>query len=309
MDHLIVDEVPKLNSPIMVVSFSGWPDAQEAATGAMRHLAKQLPTRKFASIDAEDFYVFTRTRHHVGNNDFGEREVKWPTNEFSYWHDDAGERDILLFTGVEPQLKWKTYASTIVNVAIQHKVEMVIVVGSLLDGIPHTRAPRITGSANVKDVDELMEQETLQSSNYQGPTGITSAVMEECAKNNIKYTSLWGHAPHYLQTTPNPRVSMALVKQIAMVLGLDISLKELEESFGPYDRRVLKSMATDLEAVNYIQGLEDKYDQALEMQEEAIQDELPDSDAVIEEVEAFFRQNSPGDDSDPFGLGDHGIRS
>jgi hypothetical protein len=101
---------------------------------------------------------------------------------------------------------------------------------------------------------------------------------------------------------------MALVKQIAMVLGLDISLDELEESCGPYDRRVLRSMATDLEAVNYIQGLEDKYDQALEVQEEAIHDELPDSDAVIEEVEAFFRQNSPGDDSDPFGLGDIGIR-
>ena len=93
-----------------------------------------------------------------------------------------------------------------------------------------------------------------------------------------------------------------------MVLGLDISLDELEENFGPYDRRVLRSMATDVEAVNYIQGLEDKYDQALEMQEEAIQDEFPDSDTVIEEVEAFFRQNSPGDDSDPFGLGDIGIR-
>lgn len=308
MDHLIVDEVPELRSPIMVVSFSGWPDAQEAATGAIKHLAKQLNTRKFASIDAEDFYVFTRTRPQVGNNDFGEREVVWPTNEFSYWQDDTGGRDILLFTGVEPQLKWKTYAATIVDVAIQHNVEMVIVLGSLLDGIPHTRAPRITGSANVNDVEELMEQDALQPSGYQGPTGITSALMEECAKSGIKYSSLWGHAPHYLQTSPNPRVSMALVKQIARVLGLDISLADLEESCGPYDRRVLRTMATDIEAVNYIQGLEDKYDQALDMEMEPSHDELPNPDAVIQELEAFFRQNTPGDDGDSYDLGDVGIR-
>jgi len=309
MDHLIVDEVPELRSPIMVVSFSGWPDAQEAATGAIKHLAKQLNTRKFASIDAEEFYVFTRTRPHVGNNDFGEREVIWPTNDFSYWQDDTGGRDILLFTGVEPQLKWKTYASTIVDVAIQHNVEMVIVLGSLLDGIPHTRAPRITGSANVNDVEELMEQDALQPSGYQGPTGITSALMEECAKSGIKYSSLWGHAPHYLQTSPNPRVSMALVKQIARVLGLDINLADLEESCGPYDRRVLRTMATDVEAVTYIQGLEDKYDQALGTQTEVTHDELPTPDAVIEELEAFFRQNTPGEDGDSYDLGDVGLRA
>ena len=309
MDHLIIDEFPSLQSPIMVVSFSGWPDAQEAATGAVRHLAKQLPTKKFAVIDPEEFYVFTRTRPQVGNNDYGEREVRWPANEFSYWHDDTSERDILLFTGVEPQLKWRTYAATIVDVAIQHNVEMVIVLGSLLDGIPHTREPRITGSANVKNVEELLEQHALQPSGYEGPTGITSALMEECARNGLKYSSLWGHAPHYLQTSPNPRVSIALVKQIASVLGLDINLDELQESCEPYDRRVLKTIATDVEAVNYIQGLEEKYDQAVEMRFEESQDELPSSDAVIEELEAFFRQNNQGDDGEPYGLGDLGIRS
>ena len=309
MDHLIIDEFPSLQSPIMVVSFSGWPDAQEAATGAVRHLAKQLPTKKFAMIDPEEFYVFTRIRPQVGNNDYGEREVRWPANEFSYWHDDSSERDILLFTGVEPQLKWRTYAATIVDVAIQHNVEMVIVLGSLLDGIPHTREPRITGSANVKNVEELMEQYALQPSGYEGPTGITSALMEECARNGLKYSSLWGHAPHYLQTSPNPRVSIALVKQIASVLGLDINLDELQESCEPYDRRVLKTIATDVEAVNYIQGLEEKYDQTVEMRFEEPQDELPSSDVVIEELEAFFRQNNQGDDGEPYGLGDLGLRS
>ena len=309
MDHLIVDEIPHLKSPIMLASFAGWPDAQEAATGAIKHLGKQLPSKKFAEIDSEEFYVFTRTRPQVGNNVAGERGVLWPTNEFSYWRSESGARDILLFSGVEPQLKWKTYAATIVDVAIQHDVEMIIVLGSMLDGVPHTRAPRVTGSANVKDVEELLSQRDFGGADYQGPTGINSALMEECTRNGLKYASLWGHAPHYLQTSPNPRVSLALARRLAGVLDLDVSLEELEASCAPFDQRVLRSMANNEETVNYVRGLEEKYDLAVGRMEEDPHDGLPDSDIVIEELEAFLRERTPRDDSDPYDSGDVFTRS
>ena len=61
--------------------------------------------------------------------------------------------------------------------------------------------------------------------------------------------------------------------------------------------------------MNYIQGLEEKYDRALEMRFQETQDELPSSDVVIEELEAFFRQNNQGDDGESYGLGDLGLRS
>ena len=304
MDHLIVHEVPELRSPFMLVSFSGWPDAQEAATGAIQYLAQQLPAKKFADIDPEEFYVFTRTRPHVRNNAAGEREIKWPANEFSFWHDDTGTWDIVLFSGVEPQLKWKTYASTIVDVAMQHQVEMVVVLGSLMDAVPHTRAPRVTGSANVKDVWELLEQRNVRRSGYEGPTGVTSALMEACTRNDLKYASMWGHSPHYLQTSPNPRVSLALVQRITEVLSLDINLADLEESCVAFDQRVLRAMANSEEATSYIQRLEERYDQITEGQPEAPQEELPSSDVVIEDLEEFLRQQNPRDNTDSDGPDD-----
>ena len=304
MDHLIVDGAPELKSPLMLVSFSGWPDAHDAATGAIKYLSSQLQAKKFAAIDPEEFYVFTRTRPQARNNADGEREMQWPTNEFSYWHDDEAARDLLLFSGVEPQLKWKTYTSAIVDMAVQHQVEMVIVLGSLMDSVPHTRAAKVSGSANVRDVTELLEQDNESQSGYEGPTGVTTALMEACAKRGIKYASMWGHSPHYIQATPNLRVSLALVEQIARVLGLDVSLADLEETCGSYDQRVLRSMVNTVETTTYIQGLEDRYDQAAEDQQDGPESELPSSDAVIEELEAFFRQYTPTDDVEPYGSGD-----
>ena len=304
MDHLIVGEVPELRSPFMLVSFSGWPDAQEAATGAIKYLEKQLSAKKFAEIDPEEFYVFTRTRPHVSNNADGEREIRWPANEFSFWHDDAGTRDLVLFSGVEPQLKWKTYASIIGDVAVQHQVEMVIVLGSLLDAVPHTRAARVTGSANVKDVSELLEQRNVRGAGYEGPTSVTSALMEACTRNDLKYASIWGHSPHYLQTSPNPRVSLALVQRIAEVLGLDISLTDLEDSCVSFDQRVLRAMANSDEATTYIQRLEERYDQVTEGRSEASQEELPSSDVVIQDLEEFLRQQNSHDDADSDGPDD-----
>jgi proteasome assembly chaperone (PAC2) family protein len=308
MNHLIVDGSPKLKSPIMLVSFSGWPDAHDAATGAIKYLSSQLHAKKFAAIDPEEFYVFTRTRPQARNNDVGEREMQWPSNEFSYWHDDSTARDLLLFSGVEPQLKWKTYTSAIVDMAVKHRVEMVIVLGSLMDSVPHTRAAKVSGSANVRDIAELLEQDNEAHSGYEGPTGVTTALMEACAKSGIKYASMWGHTPHYLQATPNLRVSLALVERIARVLGLNVSLADLEETCGTYDQRVLRSMVNTVETTSYIQGLEDRYDQAAEVRLDESHSELPSSDAVIEELEAFFREFSPHENVDLDGPDDIAVR-
>lgn len=49
----------------MLVAFSGWPAAAEAATRALRYLVRNLGATKFAEIDPEEFYDFTVVRPHL----------------------------------------------------------------------------------------------------------------------------------------------------------------------------------------------------------------------------------------------------
>ena len=62
-------QIPNLRSPVMVIAFSGWNDAGEAATGAASHLLGTWTDPEFdvvpeliAEVDIEEFYDFQVNR-------------------------------------------------------------------------------------------------------------------------------------------------------------------------------------------------------------------------------------------------------
>ena len=62
MSHVRFVEQPELRRPVLILSFAGWNDASEVATTAVRFLVSRWEAKKFADIDAEDFYNFARVR-------------------------------------------------------------------------------------------------------------------------------------------------------------------------------------------------------------------------------------------------------
>ena len=96
-------------------------------------------TKKVAEISSEDFYDFTSTRPQTLLDDKGERYISWPANEFHAYVPDDDSPGLLLFSGVEPNLKWKTYCDTIIAIADRYGVELMVTLGSLFNTVPHTR--------------------------------------------------------------------------------------------------------------------------------------------------------------------------
>src|SRR5947209_8722197 len=123
---------PKLRRPVLVAAFEGWNDAGDAASSAARYLAAAWGARAFASIECEDFYDFTSTRPQVRLVDGLTREIDWPTNEFTAANVPGLGRDVVFLHGVEPQLKWRTFCSSIIDTAQSLGVEMAITLGALL---------------------------------------------------------------------------------------------------------------------------------------------------------------------------------
>ena len=287
MENLIIHDSPGKKLKHLVIVFSGWADAAEGATSAVKFLQRKLKSHRFAEIDPEEFYDFSQTRPYSSRTRDGKRRIQWPTNEFSYLTDPSADSGVMVFVGVEPNLKWRTYAKTVAKVAKDNGVESVIHIGALLDAVPHTRPVKLSGTASESNLSEFLEGQGIRSSNYQGPTGISSAVMAACIDTGLEYTSIWGHTSHYLQAAPNHRVGSTLLEILLKLLNLSLDLGELKSAAGVFNEEVEKAVAKDEQISSYVTKLEGQYDEAVA----AI--EIPDPAELVRDLENFLR-GAPG---------------
>ena len=293
MDGLIVHDTPTAKMPTMIVAFAGWPDAAEAATRAVRYLVRKLPAKKFAEIDPEEFYDFTVVRPQTRVNRKGERRIKWPTNDFYYFAPENESRGVILYVGTEPNLRWRAFSNIITSVAERHGVELVISLGALLDAVPHTREPKISGRASSPLLTNKVEWLGIRNSGYQGPTGIHTAFMDACDKKGLAQASIWGHCPHYLTTSPNPKVSHALLVRLRSLVDFEADLGELQLAGEAFETEVSKSISSEQDVSAYVKKLEQRHDSVTEDN-----GDIPSAGDMVEELEEFLRRSqSPGPES------------
>ena len=212
MDEVAFHREPPSNIPTLVTAFSGWIDAGEAATDAMRFLVRQLAAEPLATIDLEDFVDFTQVRPVVRLTAEGERTIRWPRSAFWLWQPPAPRAGLLLFRGLEPQRRWRTYATALLDVAARCGVQRIVSLGAMLADLPHTRPPRVTGSSTDPHWHAQLEAWGMaRRSRYEGPTGIASVMLDAARRRGIASLTVMGQAPHYLQGTTNPAMRQALL--------------------------------------------------------------------------------------------------
>ena len=288
MNHLIIHQKPEAKFDHLIVAFAGWPDAGESATSTVKYMLRKLGASKFAEIDPEEFYDFTQERPRSYRTRDGRRRVRWPANEFYTWQAPRpvpadSSRGALFFIGVEPNLKWRTFSETIANLALDLGVKTVVHLGALLDAVPHTRQVKLTGSSTQPILQEALQTSNVGTSNYQGPTGISTAVMDTCTRKGMSYASLWGHTSHYLQAAPNYRVCYTLAEHISRVLKLPVNLSELRTAAEKFDQEVVQAIEKDEQLAKYVQKLEDRYDETL------ADSPMPEPADIVMELEQFLR--------------------
>jgi len=291
LDYLQFVERPVLHKPTWIGAFIGWADAQEGASRAIRYMVRHLHATKFAELDPEEFYDFSSTRPIAYNNEQGERVLRWPSNELFYWKSPEEDNDLVLFLGTEPNLKWRTYTQTLLSAVADYDVQLFVNLGSLLDALPHTRDPLLSGGANTDEVKAKLDGLRVMGSGYQGPVGITSAFMDACTKAGLGYMSIWAHAPHYVQRAPNYKLTKALVTRVNHAFGTEVPLERLEERGKTFEAEVTKAIASNVDISAYVKRLERQYDEVTSKQT----GELPTPESMIDEVEEFLRRDRPGE--------------
>jgi proteasome assembly chaperone (PAC2) family protein len=295
MDPVAFDRDPPDNLSTMVVAFGGWIDAGRAATGALRHLVRDLPAERLARIDPEDFFMLSQERPEVRLNAEGDREIHWPRSEFFAWHPDNRADGLLLFSGPEPHQRWRAYTKAFLDVAERCGVKRIVSLGALLAGAPHTRPIRVTARSTDSASRSLLEAWGIyRRPTYEGPTGISTVVLDAAERRGMQHVGFMGQAPHYLQEGENPAAIQALVGYVARLLNLNLDMSHFAEAIEEFRTQCDQAVARDRATREHVRQLEQQYDaEAGEASQPLPTGEL-DSDKLMQDLEDFLRKEREG---------------
>ena len=278
-----------LRRPVLIMAWSGWNDAAEAATTAVRYVATSLSADKFAEIDPEEFYHFGLTRPHVRfkTGSETEREIVWPTTEFSIAQSPSLARDVIVGVASEPHLRWKAYCETVLELARRCDVALVLTLGALLAEVPHTRPVRLAGGATDP---ELATRLGIRPTRYEGPTGIVGVINTICRDHGLATASLWANVPHYISGIENPKATLALVKRVLPLLGVTLDLSDLDDAVRQFDRNLTEIVSQNAKIAAYVKKLESRDAEEPGGVEPGQGSDLPPAAELVAEIEQFLRQ-------------------
>jgi proteasome assembly chaperone (PAC2) family protein len=281
MEHVrwLADAPVPLRNPTIVYAFTGWNDAGDAASTAVRTMIEQWQANAVAEIDPEPFTDFATIRPHVRLND-GRRTIVWP--KVGIWSASVPGGDVILVLGPEPSLRWRLFCEQLVAVANHFAAPMTISLGALLADVPHTRAVQVIGTASDPD---LIDRFELQRSRYEGPTGIVGVLLDALTTSGLSAASLWAAVPGYAAQVPSPKAALALLERACGMMGTPPPSDALASSASEYDARVAALIAQDEDLMDYVARLETMLDDDGEGGEEG----GLDPGDLVAEVEQFLR--------------------
>ena len=272
---------PRLHDARMVVALTGWMDGGDTSTGTIDYLVQKLPAQKVAEIESERFYIYNLPgsmevsalfRPHARIEDGLITAYEEPTNTFYC----SAEHNLVLFSGKEPNFRWREYAECLLSVALEFQVTTIYFVGSVAGLVPHTREPEFRGSVSNEQLKLLLQQHGIKPSNYDGPASIVTYLTVLAAQKGLDMVTVVAEVPAYVQGR-NIRCIEAATRKLASMLDVSVDYDELKAMGERFDMMLAKLLEERPELAEYIRKMEDDYDR------EILDSEMADLKAWLEQ--------------------------
>ncbi len=255
---------------------------------AARYMIERWSARKVAVLDPEEFYDFQVSRPTVRLEEGVSRVIEWPAGEF--WAATVGGKDVVVFVAAEPNVRWKTFAESVIGAATEMGSRLLVTLGAFLTDVPHSRPVPVVGSA--ADV-ETAGRLGLSRSQYEGPTGIVGVLHDASNRAGLPSISIWAAVPHYLPAAPNPKAALALVSRVSDLLRIAVPTEALRGAVAAWEDGVAQLVSESDELAEYLSRLEGAADEGepeIRMSDEPV----PSGEAIAEEFERFLREQGGG---------------
>lgn len=245
-----------LSRPVLVAAFRGWNDAGDAATSAAKFLADAGRASTFATLDADGYVDFQFHRPMVTLEGGVVRSVSWPDTTFAGGELAGAGRDVIVVTGWEPSMRWRSFCAEIVDVARRYEVRETYTLGGVLSDIPHSRPVYVLGTASSQDGARRLG---LETSEYKGPTGIVTVLTAALQDAGFESVSLWAHVPYYVpRDQPSPKAALALITELERLTGAQLHTDSLQEESEQWERWASDFVANDPELAARVAELESR---------------------------------------------------
>jgi len=267
-------QLPELDAPAVVVALDGWVDAGSAATAAAAELAQG--GRVVATFDADAIFDYRARRPTLEIVHGRPRTLSWP--ELTLRATKVGEKDLLVFTGAEPDYRWRELQVDVAQLALKLGVGEWISLGAIPAAVPHTRPVPILGTESRSGL--------LKGGVGPGPEGILrvpSAAISifdiAVAKAGIPAVGYFAQIPHYV-SGEYPQASLDLLRALGRHLDVEVDVGRLPEEARLMRVRLDNAAAREETTRSYVERLEALVDES----------RLPSGDDLISEIERFLRE-------------------
>ena len=306
---LTIHHLPDLRQPAVLCAVSGWSDAGSGASGALRYLMEKWATRRFAEFDADAIYNYTVTRPATIRPGGGRRRLHWPELAWYALPCPHAQRDLVLLLGPEPDLRWRELRGASVDLMERLGASMLLTLGAFYAQVPHTGPVPLFGRSADPALRGHLVALDISDTDYQGPTGLVTALSDAAEARGMATAGLWGAAPMYLQGTTNPKISAGLLAAAEPMIGVDLGLSELKVAGRDLERRVDEALRDKPDFQKLVEGygepldLDDDEDDEGEfpVQEHELPPtgELPTPEEVLRGLEDYLKDLRTDDDEKP----------
>lgn len=262
----------------LIVAFEGWNDAGEAASTAVKAVIDKFDLVQGFSVETELYYDYQLIRPTIEFTTDDDRRIHWPSASLFVAAEKETNLSVLL--GTEPSRSWPTFVATFLDEALAADITGVIVVGSMLADVPHSRPIEVTCTSDNPEVRALLDCERSQ---YEGPIGIPTVFAQFAEQIGIPAVAVWASVPHYVHSAPSPKVTRALIDKIIQITGIELDHHNLEAESLEWEKGVNDMVSADEELSEYIGQLEEKRDAETSVE--------ASGDALAQEFEKFLRDS------------------
>ncbi len=223
------EPIPELREPHVLATLRPWIDVNNVGSLTLDGLEAQFGAKELAKLARPgNFFDFTRYRPTL----YFERDVrllKIPNTILSYAQREKGN-DLLFLRLLEPHALAEAYVDSILKLLKAFKVKRYCLLGSMYDSVPHTKPLLVNGRATGKEAEQDLKRAGVQPSNYQGPTTITSLIVQKGPELGMEAISFVVSLPQYIKVDEDYLGKVRLMEILNLLYDIPIDKKDFEKA-------------------------------------------------------------------------------
>lgn len=283
--HTLAGDLPELRDPVLIASFDGWVDAAEAASGAVGQIAAD--GRVVATFDPDAVFDYRSRRPVLDVQDGRLSDLRWP--ELVIRHVRAGDRDLLVFAGAEPDLRWLELTAETVELARRLGVSQWVSLGAVPAAVAHTRPVPVMATASREGL--------LAPGDRPGPAGLLrvpaaalSTLEMGVSASGTPAVGFFAQVPPYA-SIGYAAASLALLDRLSRHLQVPLDTGSLDAEWHDQKERYDAAAAGDPVLRETVSRLESAAGQEEELER------LPSGDELAREIQRFLRGQGDSPDA------------